>query len=112
MDGKELAALADALIDAVVERVADRVVDKLRGGEIVGYVDQADSPLGRRRHIQAIRSGALPGTQVGRRYLVRKVDLEKYIAQSSDVTTATPPDAVEALAAELGFKRQIQPRKQ
>lgn len=104
-EGSELFA---SLFDAFVERVADRIVDKLRGGHLSGFVDQSESPLGRRRHIQAVRSGQLPGVRVGRRYLVRQEDLERFVAARSGAvpTGRDSTDRIDALAAELGHKRR------
>lgn len=96
-----------SLLETVIERVAERVVDKLRGGNLAGFVDQSDSPLGRRRHIEAVRSGKLPGTLVGRRYLVRREDLDRFVAaKGSAMSTRSPSDRVDALAAELGHVRR------
>jgi hypothetical protein len=97
----------DALIDSLVERIAVRIADKLRGGQLSGYVDQANSPLGRRNHIKAVRTGALPGVRIGRRYLAIREDVERYIAQRQATLEGSAPtvDAVDALATELGFKR-------
>ena len=96
-----------SFLDGLVEEIAVRVADKLRGGHLAGYVDQSDSPLGRRRHIEAVRSRALPGVKVGRRYLVRAEDLERFVAQRSDTAVrVTVKDPVDQLAAELGHKRR------
>jgi Helix-turn-helix domain len=45
------------------------------------YVDQHNSPLGARRHCRLVRSGELPGYRSGRRYLVRRADLDRYLEQ-------------------------------
>jgi hypothetical protein len=97
------------LVDVLVERVADAVARKLRRGGADEYVDQNNSQLGRRRHINAIRSGELPGRQVGRQYLARQVDVDAFVAQlkpgPSSARRATDDDATDELAAELGLVR-------
>jgi hypothetical protein len=97
------------LVDFLVERVADAVARKLKHVGRDEYVDQDRSQLGRRRHINAIRNGELPGRQVGRQYLARQTDLDAFIAQLKPGPSATmrvPDDATDELAAELGFARQ------
>lgn len=97
------------LVDLLVERVADAVARKLRRGGPDEYVDQNNSGLGRRRHINAIRGGQLPGRQVGRQYLARQVDVDAFIAQlkpaPGSTRRATDDDATDELAAELGLIR-------
>ena len=41
-----------------------------------GWLDQRSSPLGRRAHCTLARSGVLPARKVGRRWLVRRTDLD------------------------------------
>lgn len=43
------------------------------------WVDQYHSPLGRRAHIEAIKSGQLPGYRIGRRMLARRSDLDAFV---------------------------------
>lgn len=94
------------LLDQLVERIADRVVQKLQGGAGSGYVDQSTSPIGPRRHIDAIRSGKLRGVQVGRRYVARVADVEAYVRDSSvELASSEPADEVDALAEELGLRK-------
>lgn len=97
------------LVDLVVERIACAVVRKLAEGGSNEFVDQNSSQLGRRRHINAIRTGELPGRQVGRQYVARKVDLDAFIAQLkppvSSSRHAPEDDDTDELAAELGLIR-------
>jgi hypothetical protein len=116
LPGGTAAPLIDAMVDQLAEQIAARVVEKLRANDFSGYVDQAASPLGRRRHIEAIRSGALRGLRLGRRYLARGEDVDAFIASSQkspEAPTAKTPlsassaDEVDALAADLGLRRRI-----
>ncbi len=108
-----IAAASEALglLEALAEAIAARVVDKLRAGDLAGYVDQSASPLGRRRHINAIRSGALPGLRVGRRYLARQADVEAFVRRARRgplpgcALAGAPHDPVAQLAADLGLRR-------
>lgn len=43
------------------------------------YFDQVTSPLGRRRHCDLCRRGALRARKAGRRWLVARKDLEAYL---------------------------------
>lgn len=43
------------------------------------YYDQHDSPLGRRRHVELARAGKFPSTKEGRRILVLRSDMQKYL---------------------------------
>ena len=94
--------------EALAKRVAALVVEKLRGDNIAGFVDQSESPLGRRTHIEAVRSGKLPGKRIGRRYLVRREDLDLFVAANSSAVQERPQstDRIDSLAAELGHKRR------
>ena len=99
-----VAPLFAQLVELFAGRVAARVIDHLRATDMPGYVDQATSPLGRRRHIAAIRSGALRGVRIGRRYVAREEDVACYVAQAEVATrprNSAPPDRVDDLAREL-----------
>lgn len=66
----KLHALIDELVDLVeAAKPAD------------DWVDQKTSPLGRERHCTLVRTGALKGVKDGRRIMVRRVDVEAYIAK-------------------------------
>jgi excisionase family DNA binding protein len=78
-----------------------------------GWLDQSSSPLGRRLHCALARRGALPARKVGRRWLVRRADVDAYIAQPQPVQpeSASPErtaeeeqeERIRALCAENGF---------
>ncbi len=77
------------------------------------YWDQKSSPLGPRRHIQAIRSGELPGFARGRRWLARADDVREFARrlgerqvsrrQTEAGAATTGQSTVDELASELGF---------
>ena len=96
-------ALFDELFEQFADAVAEKIVQRMQSGPGT-YVDQSTSPLGRRRHIAAIRSGKLPGTRVGRQYLARAADVEAFVRSThSEVDDSDPVDTVDELAVELGL---------
>lgn len=67
------------------------------------WVDQNESPLGKRRHLELVRRGRLPGVRLGKRILVRRSDLEAYLAAHTRVPVRDQEEAaVDALLADLG----------
>jgi hypothetical protein len=60
-------------LEELADLMADRVVARL-SADLPGWVDQAGSPLGPRRHIEAVRRRVARGlggaSVVGRRYLL------------------------------------------
>jgi hypothetical protein len=98
-----------AFLDDLAQLLAERVVAHLRATDLPGYIDQSASPLGRRRHIEAIRSGKLRGVRVGRRYLARKEDVDHCMAEMrrecAEARAASAGHDIDALAQELGFRK-------
>ena len=73
----------------VAEAVAELVSAHVSQGVVsTEWLDQDTSPLGRRRHLELVRTGVLPGKKEGRRVLVRRADLDAYLA----VTPKSTPD--------------------
>ena len=95
----------EELLAHLADLVAEQVIDKLRAADLDDYVDQASSPLGRRRHINAIRFGELRGAQIGRRYLATKADVEAFISKTTTKRSAQKPEATSRtdLEQELGL---------
>lgn len=96
-------ALAGAL-DVLAELVAAKVVDRLRAGDQPDMVDQSKSPLGRRRHIAAVRRLVAAGEQgaaiVGRRYLLSRDRLSQELTSWGATDKAAPvTDELAALRA-------------
>jgi hypothetical protein len=99
-------AALDGLLDLIADAVARRVVDRLRSNDDPDWVDQATSPLGRRRHIAAIRSGELKGLRVGRRFIAHKRDVEALVATLAEREPredVSNEETVEQMAARLGL---------
>jgi hypothetical protein len=108
---ERMAAALEVVLDPLAERIAALVVQKLCAEDFDGYVDQHKSVLGPRRHVNAIRSGALPGFQIGRRYLARDEHIEQYMAQQTarqrkGAKAAGKELTVDELALEMGFVRK------
>jgi hypothetical protein len=72
-----LRAFADALAPYLAPHFDAKARDE------VSYFSQYDSPLGRKRHLELVRTGALPGNKVGRLVLVRKQHVRAYIEQGT-----------------------------
>ncbi|MDX2055677.1 MAG: hypothetical protein SFV15_24960 [Polyangiaceae bacterium] len=68
------------------------------------YYDQHTSPLGKRRHLNLARRGALPAHKVGRRVLVRHVDVHAYIVAHRVPAVAYEPDSDPLADWELARK--------
>lgn len=64
----------EAAIGVIAEAIAERVAARLLAGERPGWIDQAASPLGRRRHCAAVRrrvAAGEPGAAIlGRRHVL------------------------------------------
>ena len=94
---------AAGLLDQLARLIARHVVDELRAGSSPDWVDQASSPLGARKHCAAIRSGKLPGARVGRRWLARREDVDRYIREPHP-RKPRKASLADDLAAELGVE--------
>ena len=102
-DRIDLSTAIDALARALAPAIARCVVDELRAGQSPDFYDQHSSPLGPRKHCAAIRSGKLPGTKVGRRWLAKRTDVERYMAELS-TAPKHEQSREDQLAAELGLR--------
>ncbi|WP_169928385.1 helix-turn-helix domain-containing protein [Labilithrix luteola] len=69
------------------------------------WVDQKNSPLGRRRHCDLAREKKLPSVKDGRRVLIKRSDIDAYL-KSKQVVSIDEDAEFEAeakrLAAEMG----------
>jgi hypothetical protein len=106
----------EGLLRALAAEVARAVVSELRAGEAPGMVDQAASPLGRRRHIAAVRrlvnAGAPGAAIVGRRYLLARDALDaelgcgtKPAKRPRKTEPAAATDELAALRERYGLQR-------
>jgi hypothetical protein len=69
---QELHALIDKLIDAIEST-----------SSMSEWVDQKTSPLGRRRHLELARRGTLRSSKDAGRVLIRRADIEAYLAKKA-----------------------------
>jgi hypothetical protein len=99
------AAAFEALLDEFAERVAAKVSERLSCGSLPGAIEQARSPLGRRRHIAAVRrrvAAGQPGAAiVGRRHLLSAEALTEELARAGQCPEAAPSPASGSVRAEL-----------
>lgn len=83
-----------ALLDEFASKIGRVVARELRG-EDPRLVDQALSPLGRRRHINAVRrrlaEGKLGASIVGRRFLLAQEALAEELGRNTPPPPATKP---------------------
>lgn len=83
----------EAAVD--LDDLAERVAELLGGRR--EYYDQATSPLGRRRHLEAARRGAFPSYKEGNRVLAKRADVDAYI-RANPVTPKAPRERPKASA--------------
>ena len=77
----------DLVSEALAQRVAAIILDALRHNELVGWIDQSKSPLGRRKHIALARA---QGRQIGRRYFLPIEVVEKAMADKALLASLAP----------------------
>lgn len=61
------------------------------------WVDQNGSPLGKFAHMHAVKQGRLPGVKHGKLILVRRTDLNSYLAKHSVKHRSTAETAGESV---------------
>jgi hypothetical protein len=104
----------DALLEHVVDLLAARLIERMRDGVPRDTVSQADSPLGRRRHIAAVRRriecGAPGAYRTGRRYLLSRSALEEELQRASGAssTRSTAQDVRAELQRKLRLVRDAE----
>jgi hypothetical protein len=101
----------NALLDEFAHRVAALVAERLTSGA-PGMVDQASSPLGRRRHCAAVKrrvgSGKPGAALVGRRHLLSVEALAEELARvSGQRELVMPSPASGSVRAELERELRI-----
>jgi hypothetical protein len=102
----------ELILSELAREVARAVVAELRAGETPGMIDQSASPLGRRRHIQAVRrrvaAGEAGAVVVGRRHLLSREAVDAELAALAKRPRKAKPAAVDDLAdlrATYGLRR-------
>lgn len=104
-----MSATIEEALAILAREIARAVVAELRAGE-VAMIDQSASPLGRRRHIAAVRArvstGATGAAIVGRRYLLAREAIEAELAKVSGARKRPPKlEAVGDLLSRYGLDR-------
>ena len=64
-----------------LHHLIDEILDVIEGAPVTDWVDQRSSPLGRARHTELVRRGVLKGVKDGRRVMVRRADVDAYLAK-------------------------------
>jgi excisionase family DNA binding protein len=89
--GDVLRFLAEALAPYLREQFRNSVEHQ------TGFYSQHNSPLGRRKHLDMVRSGVLPGHRVGRDVLVRRELVDAFI-ETREAARREPPIGQDPLA--------------
>ncbi len=76
----------------------EKIVDAIEGSTSGEWVDQKASPLGRARHCELVRTGKLKGVKEGRRVMVKRADVEAYLAKHAVVRVDAAADDVAEVA--------------
>jgi len=89
----------------IAELLAPYLRDKLgrEPGPDPVFYSQHDSPLGRRRHLELVRSGVLAGHKVGRRVLVRREAIHAYI-EAQQPGSLRPASEDQDVLSDWGLK--------
>ncbi len=82
--------LADAVADMVEALVAKGVVAS-------EWIDQDSSPLGHRRHLELVRQKVLKGVREGKKVLVRRSDVEAYLAKRGAAAPVDDDDDIDGM---------------
>lgn len=101
----------DARIDAACRTIA-AAIDELvqarleKGMARQELVDQNGSPLGRRRHLELVREGKLRAVREGRRVLVRRSDIDAYLADHEVQPRPMTEDDVDGMVRRIMGERR------
>jgi hypothetical protein len=99
-----LIALSPEDLEAIVARAVRRALNTAADD---GMISQTGSPLGPRRHADAVKrrlAAGLPGAaKVGRRYLLTPDALAEELSRTSAATAHQPDDPGAKLRRELGL---------
>lgn len=92
-----------SILEGVRLLVSAELAEQNAGAE---WIDQAHSPLGRRRHCELARTGVLPAAKEGRRVLIRRSDINAYLdtKQPRRLSTDEDDESVDAVLRRLGAK--------
>ena len=69
----------DRLLDSLLDELADRVAARLAAPKASDFVDQQTVGFDAKTYVRAARAGAFPASKVGRRWVARRADVEKWL---------------------------------
>lgn len=94
--------LLASLRDWVMEITKDVVASAKADDE---WIDQSTSPLGRHRHLRLCRAGKLPARKQGKKWLVQRDELNRFIEASAAAVSKVPieGDEIDRHLRELGI---------
>lgn len=85
----------NAVLGALAELLAPKVAELLaaRAPEAPAYYSQANSPLGKRRYLEAARAGCFVSSKRGKLVLALRADVDAWIAAGARVPKPETPPA-------------------
>lgn len=95
----------DRLLDSLLDELADRVAARLAAPKASDFVDQQTVGFDAKTYVRAARAGAFPASKVGRRWVARRVDVEKWLDGQRARPDQAPGSRVDltALRTRLGL---------
>lgn len=90
------------LLDMLLDELADRVAARLSAPKATEFVDQQSVGFDAKTYVRAARAGEFPASKIGRRWVARRADVERWLEGKRP---RPPGDAVDlpALRARLGL---------
>ncbi len=76
----------------------DQIVDAIEATAAPEWVDQANSPLGRRRHLELARTGVLKSTKDAGKVRIRRADIDAYLLQKTVIKVDPKADEDREIA--------------
>lgn len=86
------------LVEAIDELVEARLA---KGATASEWVDQYDSPLGKRRHLELVRAGTLRGVIDRHRRLVRRADIDRYLEEHPTQPRQSTEEDLDGMVARI-----------
>lgn len=79
----------------------DQIVDAIEATAAPDWVDQTNSPLGRRRHLELARTGVLKSTKDAGKVRIRRADIDAYLLKKSVIRVDEKADESREIARVL-----------
>lgn len=84
------------LLTALRETVSDMVREMLKDlAPVPEWIDQNTSPLGRNLHLRLVRAKKLMGRRVGKKVLVHREEMNRFIVSFAATKATDPEDEID-----------------